>query len=566
MRSGIWFSLTITIAVLTAGLLGPARRAEAKKTGSREALVELGRRLVLDPAASRGGQFSCASCHEPEHGFSDSRRVSIDENGETRRHSQTLVDLKDGTGFHWDGEFDHLHELLTARIAPVPDVMAQTRRLLKSHFDTAQLRGDRPSRKEFDRRIRSLTPPYYGPDVPVSGTPRPLPQPIVARLKHDGRYNDAFRHAFGSSEPTTERIVESMKAYLLSIRSGTNRYDEYLGGNPEALRAEERRGLRLFEGKAGCAQCHISKPDNSGSAQFTDYTFRNTGVAFQKLRLNFEGAPEMDTGLGTQTFAAADIGSFKVPTLRDVARRAPYMHDGSLKTLEEVVGYYEKGGTTNGRIDAKLHAFELTKREKADLVAFLHALTSKDRPGLGTPMRGRAKEIRARLMGHDGKPKRQLTIKITPFGDRLVGGERDAQPFHATTDQQGYVKFDMPLWTQVKLSAPGYEIGYDRPLPDSLRKPITLLTVPRNRVFVEVFPQGGSTPPVQLVGKTQGQKVTAITFRRVRRTSPRSVLYVAEKPRGVKRLLVMFKLEGRTRGSLREIDTTGGMAEPLDYR
>ncbi|MHC4407955.1 MAG: cytochrome-c peroxidase [Planctomycetota bacterium] len=574
MRPGIWLSITTLTAAVAATLMVSTPPAEAQRVGSRTAIVELGRRLFLDPAASRAGKFSCASCHEPEHGFSDARRVSVDENGETSRHSQTLVDLRDETGFHWDGEFDHLHQLLTARLAPVAEVMAQTRELMKTHFASAARRGDRPSRREFDKKMRTLTPPYYGPDVPVSGTPRPLPQPILARLEGDGRYAEAFKLAYGTSKPTTERIIESMKAYLLSIKSGPNRFDDYLAGNPEALSAAERRGLRLFEGKAGCAQCHVAKPDSDGIAKFTDYTFRNTGVAFKKLKLDFDKQADIDAGLGRQTFAAADIGSFKVPTLRDVARRAPYMHDGSLKTLEEVVGYYEKGGTTNGRIDPKLHAFDLEKKEKADLVAFLHALSSKDRPGLGTPGRGRAQKIRVRLMGHDGKPMRALAVKVTPFGDRLRGAPRAVEPVAVTTDAQGYLEFPMPLWTHVKLSAPGYEIGYDRPLPDTLRKSLSLLTVPRRKVYVEVFkhPQGKALP-AQLVGRAAGPArgapnggVKAITLRRVRNSGARSALYVADKPKNIKRLIVTFDMGANTAASLREIDTTGGMAEPLDFR
>ncbi|MEM8884889.1 MAG: cytochrome c peroxidase, partial [Planctomycetota bacterium] len=390
MRSGnllatiMVFGTGIALAVGIAALLQPPV-AEAKSYGSREAVVELGRRLFMDHTVSRAGQFSCASCHEPEHGFSDPRKVSEDENGKTLRHSQTLIDLKDGTGFHWDGEFDYLHELLVARLAPVPEVMAQTRALVQRHFQVSQTRGDRPSEEQYQKKLRELTPPYYGPDVPSSGTPRPLPQPLVRRLESDGRYDEAFRAAYGSKEPTTERIVESMKAYMLSIQSTPNRHDQYLAGKPEALTASERRGLRLFEGKAACAKCHDSRSINGEKPTFTDYAFRNTGVSFQRAKVSYEKGWELDAGLGAQTFASVDIGRFKVPTLRDVAVRAPYMHDGEFETLEEVVDYYVKGGTNNGGLDRKIHAFELTKKERADLVAFLKSLTGTERAGLGKP-------------------------------------------------------------------------------------------------------------------------------------------------------------------------------------
>jgi len=568
MHRAVWFPFLALSATALALLTLPTDRVEAtSQAGNPGAVVELGRRLFFDPAASRGGKFACADCHKPEHGFSDPRRVSEDENGATSRHSQTLIDLKDGSGFHWDGEFDHLDQLLTARLAPVPEVLRQTRELLQSHFVAAEQRGDRPNRKEFDRKLQELTPPYYGPEVPVSGTPRPLPQPILLRLENDDRYDDAFRAAFGTSKPTTEHLVESMKAYLLSIRSGENRYDEYLAGRPDALTPAERRGLRLFEDKAGCAQCHVPKPDGDGFAKFTDYTFRNTGVAYKSLRLRFGLPVSIDAGLGTQTFASADIGSFKVPSLRDVARRAPYMHDGSLRTLEDVVGYYEKGGTANGRIDPKLHAFDLDRGEKADLVAFLHARSSKRRRGLGAPARNRAERIRVKLVGEDGRPMRQLAVKVTPFGDRLAGAARRRDPFAATTDASGTLVFDMPLWTHVKLTAPGYEIGYDRPLPDTIRKPITLLAVPRRRVYVEVIahPKGRSLSSV-IVGQANGDANQPIRLERVRGTGTRRALYVTDRMRDVERVLATFDLGATGAPSLREIDMTGGMSEPIDFR
>lgn len=567
MRPVLWFPCLALLASVAAFLACSTAPVQAGRGGGDEALVELGRRLFFDPAASRGGKFACASCHRPENGFSDPRRFSVDENGKTRRHSQTLIDLKDGSGFHWDGEFDHLDQLLTARLAPVPVVMRQTRELLATHFSAAEQRGDRPSRQEFARRLQELTPPYYGPDVPVSGTPRPLPQPIVLRLQDDGRYDDAFRAAFGSARPTTERLVESMKAYLLSIRSGANRYDDYVAGRPDALTAQERRGLRLFEGEAGCAQCHVPRPDGDGFAKFTDYTFRNTGVAFNNIVLRFGLRPSIDEGLGNQTFASADIASFKVPSLRDVARRAPYMHDGSLATLEDVVAYYEKGGTGNGGLDAKLRPFELEKGEKADLVAFLHALTSKRRPGLAEPARGRGERIRVRLVGKDGKPMGHLAVKVSPYGDRLAGASRSAEPFAATTDCAGNLDFDMPGWTHVVLTAPGYEIGYDRPLPDTLRKRIRLLVVPRRRVYVEVIAHPKGKPLASsILGYANGSAESPIRLERVRATGSRRALYVTDRIRGVERVLATFDLEAPGRSSLREIDVRGGMAEPLDFR
>jgi len=561
MRRGIWLALPFLFA------FQPTEAA--KKEGDPQAVVELGRRLFFDPAASRAGKFACAECHKPEHGFSDPRRFSVDENGTTSRHSQTLIDLKDGSGFHWDGEFDYLDQLLTARVAPLPAVMKQTRELVKTHFLAAERRGDRPSEEAYNEKLRSLTPPYYGPDTPRTGPTRPFPQPLLARLSSDGRYDRAFRKAFGRSEPTTERIVESMRAYLLSIESGENRFDEYLDGKPDALTAAERRGLRLFEGKAGCAQCHVSRTDGNGFAKFTDYTYRNTGIAFHRLKVDFKKTVGMDMGFGGQTFASADIGSFKVPSLRDVARRAPYMHDGSLETLDAVVGYYEKGGTQNGRIDPKIHSFDLADDERADLVAFLHSLSSKTRPGLGEPMPWRAEEMHVKLVGYDGRPMKGLRVRVIPFGDRLKGASRRAEPKVVESDRRGKIRFPMPLWTHVKLEALGYEIGYDRPLPDIAGDDIELVVAPRRKIHVEVYAhEKGDTLPSVLEARAHGpsRKLGTIKLKRERFLGRGHALYVTDRIHGVDSVLVQVPVDGNTARLLREIDMRGGMSEPLDFR
>ena len=135
------------------------------------------------------------------------------------------------------------------------------------------------------------------------------------------------------------------------------------------------------------------------------------------------------------------------------------------------------------------------------------------------------------------------------------------------TDSQGYLKFKMPLWTHVKLSANGYEIGYDRPLPDTLARPLALLAAPRNKVYVEVFTSSAKSLPPVLIGKSGpgAQGSATITMRRMRRLRSGGTLYVANRPRAIKRVLASFNLGGNS-GRMREIDTTGGASEPLDFR
>ncbi len=149
-------------------------------------------------------------------------------------------------------------------------------------------------------------------------------------------------------------ISHALASYVRSILSGDSPYDRYLNGDRAALSAEAVRGLQLFRGKANCIACHVTPT-------FTDERLHNTGVAWRDGRLQ-------DTGAGA--------GNFKTPTLREIARTAPYMHDGSLATLEEVVEYYDRGGNRNPGLDQEIHALRLSPSEKRDLVAFLRCLNA----------------------------------------------------------------------------------------------------------------------------------------------------------------------------------------------
>jgi cytochrome c peroxidase len=127
------------------------------------------------------------------------------------------------------------------------------------------------------------------------------------------------------------------------------------------------RGFRLFVGRAGCVNCHAGPT-------FTDEQFHNTGVAWPSGEPNDEGRAQV-------TGVSKDRGAFKTPTLREVARTAPYMHDGSLATLDEVVAYYNRGGRSNPGLDSRIRPLTLSRSEQRDLVAFLGALTGSVREG-----------------------------------------------------------------------------------------------------------------------------------------------------------------------------------------
>ncbi len=515
--------------------------------GRYDPKVELGRRLFMDPTVSRGGKFSCASCHDPERGFSDPRRFSEDETGTSRRHSQPVVDLSHEQPLHWDGEFGSLNELLTARIAPPAEALQVAIGSRTRQFERSRATGLEPNEQQFQQTISRLTPPYYGPVTPG----RPPPVSPVLRLGEDDRYDAAFRAAYGSSEVTTKRIIDALHAYVLSIRSLENAYDRYAAGDPAALGPAERRGLSLFTGKADCASCHTI----GESRRFTDDLFHNTGVAFRDITLEFGGALGGDGGAGELTFVAQDLGKFKTPSLRDVARRAPYMHNGAFATLEEVVDYYDKGGTLNGRLDKHVRPLALTEGERGDLVAFLKALTGDERPGVG-PLPKQSRRSRLKVVDLKGRPMKGLTVEVHAAGDRLDGGRREP-PQIAVTDPEGFLAFDFPAWTHVRLASEGHEIQYGWMIPDSVRQ-MTVTAAPTGAVALKVRPaEGQKLPDHLLAGEGESGKRKAY-FERVRVLPDRSAIYVAGARGGKGMANVM--------GREFEIDLSGGWAEPLDLR
>lgn len=524
--------------------------------------VELGRRLFMDPTVSRAGRFSCSSCHDPERGFSDPRKVSEDENGPTKRHSQPVMDLATSSNpLHWDGEFGSVTELLTARLAPPADAVTLARAIRTREFEAAAAAGRQPDSGEFQKRIATLTPPYYGPSATTTPGSRPVPVPVLVRLEEDNRYAEGFREVYGSSKITTDRLVDALHAYILSLRSGENAYDRFEAGDPSALTASQLRGLALFTGKADCASCHSADAKAGGRAPFTDGAFHNTGVTFRSAVLNFGGGIGLDGGSGEMSFVAEDLGKFKTPSLRDVARRAPYMHDGSFSTLAEVVRYYDRGGTPNQRLDSHVRPLALTDAEVKDLVAFLESLTGAERPGLG-PLPEGQRNARIRVLDLRGRPLPGLAVEVRPAGDRLQGGRAAEMPQLLATDRDGYVSFDFPAWTHVRLVSPTVEIHYDWPIPDYVYR-MTVMAAPRDKVALKVrAADGGDKLPETLVAKVPGSQEMVATFRRVRRLQDGAAVYAAEKritPGPF--VAVIDGIDGP-----REFDLSGGWAEPLDLR
>jgi cytochrome c peroxidase len=188
----------------------------------------------------------------------------------------------------------------------------------------------------------------------------------IARLQASPHYRSEFMRVF-HSQATPATVGRSLAAYVMSIRSQDSAVDRYQVGDLDALTPAARRGFELFHGKASCAGCH-SGPDLS------DGQFHNTGVSWG----------HGDLGRQSVTGSSDDCGAFRTPKLREVARTAPYMHDGSMKSLDEVLEFYNKGGNPNPCMDMRVRQLHLSADDLLDLKAFLESLS-------GTIVEGKTK-------------------------------------------------------------------------------------------------------------------------------------------------------------------------------
>jgi cytochrome c peroxidase len=286
------------------------------------AKVELGRYLYFDRRLSADDTVSCASCHAPEHGFTDGSPVSTGINGQKGgRSAPTVINRVYSLAQFWDGRAGSLEEQAKGPMAN-PIEMGNT----------------------------------HGA--------------VVARLRGIAGYRPLFAKAFGGEEINIDRVAQAIACFERTVLSGNAPYDKYKAGNRSAMNASQVRGMKVFFDKAQCDRCH------EGST-FTLNAYANIGVGTDK--------PEPDVGRYAVTKDARDWGVFKTPTLREIEHTAPYMHDGSLKTLDEVVEYYNKGGIPNKNLDANIKPLHLGDQEKNDLVAFLKALSGEGWKGITAP-------------------------------------------------------------------------------------------------------------------------------------------------------------------------------------
>ncbi|MFZ4986551.1 MAG: cytochrome-c peroxidase, partial [Blastocatellia bacterium] len=216
---------------------------------------------------------------------------------------------------------------------------------------------------------------------------------VVTRLRRDPAYREEFRIAFGGPIDATG-ISRAIATFERTLLSGNSPFDRFQAGEEGALSAEARRGMAIFRGRGRCSRCHTI---SEHQPFFTNFAYQNTGVAsrhpnFESLAREaatmIEGGLPMERltllgsrpggeeiGRALRSSLIFEIGSYRTPGLRNVGITAPYFHDGSARTLAEVVRFYDEGGRINLNLEEELHPLGLTSREQRDLVLFLESLT-----------------------------------------------------------------------------------------------------------------------------------------------------------------------------------------------
>lgn len=212
----------------------------------------------------------------------------------------------------------------------------------------------------WDGRARSLEQQAAGPITSTEEMNLPDETELVRRLNSDPTYRQGFEAVFAEA-PSLKNVSKAIAAYERTLIIANSRFDRYAAGDKNALTLHEKNGLVLFIAEARCSRCH-------NGPNFTDNKFQNTGVG------------RRDEGRFAVTQEESDRGAFKTPALRNVAVHAPYMHDGSLATLEAVVDYYDRGGDDKKGKSPFVSKIGLTLEEKQDLVAFLKTLTGSLAP------------------------------------------------------------------------------------------------------------------------------------------------------------------------------------------
>lgn len=276
--------------------------------------VELGKLLYFDKRLSADGTVACANCHHPKFAFGDGLPVSSGIKGQKGGRSAPIV--------------------------------------LNRAYSLAQF---------WDGRAATLEEQAKGPmanPIEMGNTH----EAVVSNLNQIAGYRAMFKDVFGEEKFNIDHVAKAIATFERTVLSGNSAYDQYRAGKKAAMSPEQVRGMDVYFNKAKCDQCHEG-------INFTTNAYHNIGVGMDK--------PNPDEGRFVVTKDPREWGAFKTPTLREIARTAPYMHDGSLKTLDEVVEFYDKGGTPNKNLDKIMKPLKLTAEQKKDLTAFLRALNGE---------------------------------------------------------------------------------------------------------------------------------------------------------------------------------------------
>lgn len=332
------------------------------------AQIALGRKLFMDRRLSFNNTMSCAMCHVPEQGFTSNELASpIGFEGQTvRRNAPTLLNV------------------------------AYVQRLF------------------HDGRESSLENQAWGPLLTANEMANPSAGHVIRKIQAMADYRYMFEAAFNGRSADRETIGAALASYERSLLSANSRFDRWrFGREKAAMSSGEQAGFRIFSGKANCIACHGIGEKNT---LFSDGRFHNTGIGWphdsaqRAVKHSIQLAPGLlvdvdertlqsvseaassDAGRYEVTQDAADRGAYRTSTLRNIALTAPYMHDGSLTTLEQVVEFYQRGGMDNPNKDALLKPLHLSADEKRDLLAFLRTLTGDNVKTLENQARAAARD------------------------------------------------------------------------------------------------------------------------------------------------------------------------------
>ena len=284
------------------------------------ARIELGKKLFFDPRLSGHGNMSCATCHNPQFGWSDGLAVGVGEKAENlARATPTIINSSFNILQMWDGRKKSLEE----------QAMGPMETMAEMNMDTAKL---------------------------------------FVWLNQSEGYKQLFAAAYPGMPINSDTLSKALASFERTIISNHTRFDQWVAGKKDALKDDEIKGFALFidPKKGNCSACHAGP-------NFTDSSFHNIGLA------SF-GKDNPDLGRYGQKPLALMKGAFKTPTTREIVNTAPYFHDGSASTVEQVVEFYAKGGEVKTNLSANIHPLDLTKQEKEQLVAFLGSLSTPPQP------------------------------------------------------------------------------------------------------------------------------------------------------------------------------------------